>query len=138
MHIKRLAVRLFQECWHEGRLGVLDEILAPGHVFHPSAGDMVGIQTYRDMLAAYRRAFTPTYQIVNTIAEGDYAALHYIERGRFDAAWEWAGGQFLATGKTYQTFGVEMLRGSGGRIVEAWPGHDSFTHFSGAGLARFC
>ena len=134
---RTLARSLFLDCWSGGRLELLEELLAADHRFHPSEGDLVGVEDYRALLACYRRAFSPTFEIRHLIAEGDLVAVHYEEAGVFAADWTLGDAHIAATGLPYETFGVELLRIEGDRIAEAWPGHDSLTHWTRIGVARF-
>ena len=50
--------------------------------------------------------------------------------------WITAESTYKATGKKYSTSGVELINVNEGKIVEAWPGHDSLTHYTQIGLAE--
>jgi predicted ester cyclase len=137
MDAKSLGVRLFEECWDQGQLSVLDEILDPQHIFHVSGESIQGAAAYKAMLSAYHEALNPNFVIKHVIAEGNFAAIHYEESGVF--AKDWVDGEMAhkATGNKYATFGVELIRVEDGRIVEAWPGHDSATHFTQIGILEW-
>jgi hypothetical protein len=137
MDAKQLGARLFMDCWDGGDFDVLDEILNSNHVFHLAEGDVVGIPAYRELLAGYYQAFNPTFELKHIIAEDNYAACHYTEVGRFSNDWVTSEGTYIATDQGYSTFGVELIHTSNGRILEAWPGHESLTHFTQAGLYEF-
>ncbi len=137
MNPKALGRRLFMECWNEASTDVLEEILSPDHIFHLAGEDLVGIPAYRAMLEGYCRAFAPTFELKHVIAEDDFAAIHYVETGKFAADWVTASRVLKATGLSYSTFGVELISVRDDQISEAWPGHDSLTHFVQAGIVRF-
>jgi len=134
MDAKQLGRRLFMECWDAGKFAVLDEILDADHKFHLPEGDLDGIPAYREMLEGYYQAFNPTFEIMHVIGEGDYAAIHYTDTGNFVNDLEDSSGMLKATGQSYSTFGVELIYTKKGKIIEAWPGHQSLAHYTQVGL----
>ena len=122
------------ECWGAGEFAVVDEILHADHKFHLPEGDLDGIPAYREMLEGYYRAFNPTIEVLRIIGEGDYAAIHYTDTGKSVNAMEVSSGLLKATGQSYSTFGVELIRTRKGKIIEAWPGHQSLAQYTQAGL----
>ena len=122
------------ECWGAGKFAVVDEILHADHKFHLPEGDLDGIPAYREMLEGYYRAFNPTIEVLHIIGEGDYAAIHYTDTGKSENALEVSSGLLKATGQSYSTFGVELIRARKGKILEAWPGHQSLAQYTQAGL----
>ena len=133
---KNLARRLFEECWGAGKVEVLQEVMAERHIFHLTEGDVEGREPYRGILEAYLRAFVPQFSFPHVIAEGDLAAVHYVEAGRFAGVWTIGEKEIQPTGKAYQTFGVELIRVQGGRIVESWPGHGALAQYSQIGIVK--
>lgn len=137
MNAKELASTLFNECWNRGNFELLAELLSEKHLFHLAERDLEGIQAYREMLEPYLKALHPSFEIQHVISEGNLAAIHYTETGRFSDDWVTPNGVYKATGLEYSTFGVELIRVESGRIAEAWPGHDSATHYTQIGLAKW-
>ncbi len=107
------------------------------HVFHLAEGDLEGITAYKTLIGPYLNALNPTFEIQHVIGEGDFAAVHYTESGRFSKDWVTPEQTFEATGFEYKTFGVELIRAEAGKIVEAWPGHESATHYIQIGLTEW-
>ena len=137
MDAKSLGTKLFKECWNQGKFEVLNDILNPKHIFHLAEGDLEGIPAYRELLEGYYRALNPTFELKHVIGEGSYAAIHYTESGTFLNDWTTPENTFKATGKKYSTFGVELINVNDGKIVEAWPGHESLTHYTQIGLVEW-
>lgn len=136
MDAKQLGVRLFMDCWDGGKFEVLEEILDASHKFHLAEGDLEGIPAYRELLEGYYRAFNPSFELKHVIGEGDFAAIHYAEAGTFSNDWRTPDGLLKSTGRKYQTFGVELIHARQGKILEAWPGHQSLPHYTQVGLCE--
>lgn len=113
-----MARRFFNECWNEGRLEVVDELLAPEHVHHFADGDMRGPESIKSMIRDLRRAF-PDFQITidDEIVSRDKVVLRWTIRGTHK-------GDFYGmapTGNTVEYTGIDIIRfGNNGRIVELW------------------
>jgi predicted ester cyclase len=110
--------------------------MAENHLFHLTEMDVEGREPYRGILEAYRRAFVPRFSFEHMIAEGDLAAIHYVESGIFTGVWQIGDKDIPPTGKAYHTFGVEMIRVKGGQIVESWPGHGALAQYSQIGIVK--
>ena len=137
MNAKELGKTLFDECWGKGNLDLLDQILDAKHLFHLAEGDVEDIMAYKETIGPYLNALHPRFEIQHVIGEEAYAAIHYTETGRFSDDWITPNGIIKATGLEYSTFGVELIRVEAGKIVEAWPGHESATHYTQIGLAKW-
>ncbi len=137
MNAKELGTTLFEECWNNKAIELLDELLDENHLFHLAEGDLEGISAYKEMIEPYLNALSPTFEIQHVIGEGDYAAVHYTESGRFSKDWVTPEQTFKATGFEYKTFGVELIRVDSNKIIEAWPGHESATHYTQIGMATW-
>src|SRR5438105_330301 len=81
-----LAHRIFNECWNEGRLDVVDELLAPEHVHHFPDGDVHGPENIKAMIRNIRERF-PDFQITidDEIVGQDKVALRWTIRGTHQA-----------------------------------------------------
>ena len=124
-HNKELA-RRHTECWNQGNVAPLEELLAPDFIHHNPANPHV--RSRKD----YKRWFTESHRLFPdfhitveiAVAEGDYGA------GR----WTWSGtntGDFEspapapATGKQVSVSGMNIFRFAGGKIVEEWLQEDT-------------
>jgi predicted SnoaL-like aldol condensation-catalyzing enzyme len=81
---KTLAVRMPLEVFVQGKLDVVDEVLAPGFTDHAPAlpGQPPGREGVKIFAAAVRQAFPDLDITINhAIAEGDLVALHITAPG---------------------------------------------------------
>jgi steroid delta-isomerase-like uncharacterized protein len=121
---KALARRVLEEMFNKGNLDVADELLAPDYVDHDPAmpEDIHGPEGFKQYVGAYRSAFSDLHvQIEDQIAEGDKVVTRWTGIGTHDG--EMAG--IAPTGKRVTLPGMEIVRISGGKLVEGWEGYDS-------------
>ncbi len=123
---KALARRVLEEMFNKGNLDVADDLLAPDYVDHDPAmpEDIHGPEGFKQYVGAYRSAFPDLHlEIEEQIAEGDLVATRWTGTGTHDG--ELAG--IPPTGKRVTLPGMEIVRISGGKLVEGWEGYDSMT-----------
>ncbi len=121
---KALARRVIEEMFNKGNLDVADELLAPDYVDHDPAmpEDIHGPEGFKQYVSGYRSAFSDLHiEIEEQIAEGDLVATRWTGTGTHDG--ELAG--IAPTGKRVTLPGMEIVRISGGKLVEGWEGYDS-------------
>ena len=121
---KALARSVLEEMFNKGNLDVADELLAPDYVNHDAAmpEDIHGPEGFKQYVGAYRSAFSDLHlEIEEQIAEGDLVATRWTGTGTHDG--ELAG--IPPTGKRVTLPGMEIVRISGGKLVEGWEGYDS-------------
>ena len=121
---KALARRVLEEMFNKGNLDVADDLLAPDYVDHDPAmpEDIHGPEGFKEYVGAYRSAFYDLHpEIEEQIAEGDLVATRWTGTGTHDG--ELAG--IPPTGKRVTLPGMEIVRISGGKLVEGWEGYDS-------------
>ena len=121
---KALARRVLEEMFNKGNLDVADDLLAPDYVDHDPAmpEDIHGPEGFKQYVGAYRSAFPDLHlEIEEQIAEGDLVATRWTGTGTDDG--ELAG--IPPTGKRVTLPGMEIVRISGGKLVEGWEGYDS-------------
>jgi predicted ester cyclase len=104
-----LAERLVEEACNQGRLEVLDELLAPAH--------RAGGPPLRAHLAAFRAAVPDArWTIVEQVVQGNTVAARLAVRGTF-----WGPLLGLAPpGRPAVLTGVAIGHVAGGRLVELW------------------
>ena len=124
--------RIPLEVINEGRLGVIDEILAEDHV---ERGETPGFPPGRDGLkqyiAAMRTAFPDIrYSVLHEISEGDLVVQHVHATGTMKG--DFAG--MKATGKSAAWDEVHITRMRNGKAVEHWPAIDQLSLFQQLGV----
>jgi steroid delta-isomerase-like uncharacterized protein len=116
---KAIVRRLNDEVWTDGRLEVIDELIADDFVTTVvGAPEQIrGPQGFREFVVMYRKAF-PDLRITvdEQIAEGDIVVTRWTATGRNEG--ELMG--MPATGKQATTAGININRISGGKLVEGW------------------
>ncbi len=121
---KALARRVLEEMFNKGNLDVADELLAPDYVDHDPAmpEDIHGPDGFKQYVSGYRSAFSDLHvEIEEQVAEGDLVATRWTGTGTHDG--ELAG--IPPTGNRVTLPGMEIVRISGGKLVEGWEGYDS-------------
>jgi predicted ester cyclase len=113
-----LARRFFNECWNQGLVDILPEIMAPEHVHHFADGDSLqGPENVKQLILANRIAFPDLHiTIEDEIVGQDKVVLRWTIRGTHQ-------GNFFAmapTGNSIEFTGIDIIRIANGRIVELW------------------
>ena len=121
---KRVARRIVEEAFTQGRLEVIDELVADEFVNHDSAAppDLPpGREGLKELVRFYQRAF-PDAQVTveDQIAEGDRVVTRYTARGTHQG--DFAG--LPPTGRQATAEGISIDRIEGGKIVESWNAFD--------------
>lgn len=115
--------RFIEEVFHEGKLDVLDEVIAADYVEHVPLppGFAPGRDGLKQWVTALRAAFPDfRYRIDDMIAEGDKLAVRVTARGTHQ-------GEFLGippTGRRVSWTEMHMPRIVGGKHVEHWANVD--------------
>jgi steroid delta-isomerase-like uncharacterized protein len=122
--VKAVPRRLIEEVYNQGRLDVIEEIIAPGYVGHDPAipHEIAGPAAERELAAAYRVAFPDlAITIEDQIAEDDRVVTRWTARGTHTGdLWGIAG-----TGREVRVSGTSVDRIRSGRIVESWVNWDA-------------
>jgi steroid delta-isomerase-like uncharacterized protein len=110
--------RVCQEAWNEGRLGVIDEVIAPNARHHGMAPEeLVGTAPIKGMVSAVRGAFPDLHVAVeDMIAEGDRVVSRNTVTGTHT-------GPFMGippTGKRFVVTHIHIFRYADGQMVEQW------------------
>jgi len=113
--------RRHEECWNQGNVALLEELLAPDLIRHdPSNPDVRSREDYIRWFTESHRLF-PDFHITAEVA--------VVEADKLASYWTWRGtntGDFEspapapATGKQVTVSGMNILRFAGGKIVEEW------------------
>jgi steroid delta-isomerase-like uncharacterized protein len=120
---KSLAARMPLEVFGQGKLDVVDEVLAPDFVDHNTpmpglAPDREGVKAFA---AVIRKAFPNLHNTINrVVAEDDLVVLHVTSSATMEG--EFAG--MPPSGKQATWDAVHIQRVRDGRIVEHWTVQD--------------
>ncbi|HEY6728249.1 MAG TPA: ester cyclase [Polyangiaceae bacterium] len=118
--------RYFEEVWNQGKLDVLDELLAGDYVNHSSSipDPVPGPAGVKPIVAAMRRAFPDLrYRIDQLVASDDAVAVRVTLSGTHR-------GDFFGippTGKHFEVTQTNIERFRDGRIVEHWRNTDELS-----------
>jgi len=116
---KALVRRWFQEVWNQGRVEVIDELLAQNARIHGLGGDpeLRGPALFKPFFFAFRTAFPDIHiDILQIIAEDDYVSVHCRVTGTHKGALQ----AYVATQRRIQFAGIGIARIQDGKIVEGW------------------
>ena len=123
---KTVSRRFFDEVFSEGKLNVLDEIVAKNHV-NSGPGTLPGLPTgpegTKQLITVYRNAFPDLhFTIDEQISEGDKVVTRWTGHGTNK-------GELLgmpATGKSSTVTGIAVDRIVNGKIAATWGIFDQF------------
>ena len=117
---KALMVRVIDEAWNKGELGVLDEAIADNFVFHDLLmPDISGREGYKKYILDVRASYPDFHMTVDElIQEGDTLAgrLHW-EGTQLGAS---PGLKIPATGKHIHVTAAFVTHMAGGKTIEQW------------------
>jgi len=115
---KQIVRRFSDELWGQGNLAVADDVLAMDLIEHnPLPGQGAGREGHKQVVALFRSAL-PDLQVTteDVLEEEDRVALRWKAEGTHHG--DLMG--LAPTGKRVTLTGIEILRVSGGKIVERW------------------
>jgi predicted ester cyclase len=129
---KALERRLVEEALNRGNLAVVDEVLAPGFIYHgPGGEEITGPDNYKEFLARLRSYYPDIHvTIENILAEGDLVAT----RTGCTFTFTGKGGGITPTGKKVTLAGSILDRFEDGRIAETWELYDRLDLYQQLGL----
>jgi steroid delta-isomerase-like uncharacterized protein len=116
---KDIARRFMDECWSEGRLEAIPELVSENCSIHDPAFPSLtaGADSMKRHISTCREGFPDLkFNIDDTIAERNEVVLHWTARGTHK-------GQFLGmapTNKQATVSGTSIFRIDDGKIVEQW------------------
>jgi steroid delta-isomerase-like uncharacterized protein len=121
---KAISRRLVEEAFNEGKLEVVDELVASDFVNHDpsSPEDLRGPEGLKAFIRSYRSAFPDIHvRIEDQIAQGDKVVSRWSGSGT-------QKGELLgmpASGKQARVTGITIDRLEGGKIIESWNNWDT-------------
>lgn len=116
---KDIARRFMDECWSEGRLEAIPELVSENCSIHDPVFPSLpaGADSMKRHISTCRTGFPDlNFNIEDTVAERNEVVLHWTARGTHK-------GQFLGmapTNKQATVSGTSIFRIDGGKIVEQW------------------
>lgn len=122
--LKDLMRKFVDEVWNQGKLDVVDQLVAQGCVTHDPAapgGVLTGPDGVKQLASMYRNAFPDTrFEINDLIAEGDKVAARLSASGTHKGALM----GIAPTGKRVSITGQAITQFRDGKQVESWSSYD--------------
>jgi steroid delta-isomerase-like uncharacterized protein len=115
---KLLAQRVWEEVWHQGQLGRIDDLFTADFVRHdPGGRELRGTEQNLQFIGSLRAAFPDVhYSVEDQIAEGDKVVVRYRFRGTHLGAFQ----GMPPTVKQVAYTGILIYRIVNGKIAEQW------------------
>ena len=112
-----LARRFFNECWNQGAVNLVDDLLDSNHVHHFPDEDVKGAENIKELIVKLRTAFPDiVFTIDDEIIAQDKVVFRWTARCTHL-------GDFYGippTGNYIEYTGIDIIRCANGRIVELW------------------
>lgn len=122
--LKDLVRKYINEVWNQGKLDVVEQLVAPDCVTHDPAapgGELKGPDGVKQLVSMYRNAFPDTrLEINDLIVEGDKVAARLSASGTHKGALM----GIAPTGKRVSITGQAITRFRAGKQVESWNSYD--------------
>ena len=119
-HNKVLARRNIEEVWNQGKIAVIDELIAHSAIFHDPnvpGGKFAEPEGYKQFVSIYRTAFPDLhFTIHDQVAESDKVVTRWSAGGTNDGSLM----GIAASHKHAIVQGVDINRYENGKIVEGW------------------
>ena len=107
---RKAVFRRAVEIWQQGRAELIDAVVSPNYIGHPSKGDR-NIDGLRARITEFHALYPNIkFTIEDQLADGDRIATRMS-----------ASGASKATGKSVHLIGLNISRFVGNRIAEEWP-----------------
>jgi steroid delta-isomerase-like uncharacterized protein len=120
---KRLAGRFLVDAYSQGRLELLDQLLAPDYADRDAPpGFPPNRDGVRELMRSFRTAFPDLrFEVDDELADGDQVAVRYTVTGTHQ-------GPLMGmppTGKPIRIRGISIYRIAAGQLQEAWVQYDA-------------
>lgn len=124
--VASIGRRVLVEVWGEGKLDVVDELLASNYVDHtprgPEPSSVQGAEGLKQAVTLFRDAFPDlTYRVDLQVIQGNLVATRFTATGTHTGTFQ----GIPPTGRRVTYTGIDMNRVVDGRIVEAWVNYDA-------------
>lgn len=123
---KQTAMRVFEEVFNQGKLAIIDEVIAPDGVDRQHPNEPSFAQHLKEVVVAMRTAFPDLrFEVTEMIGEGDWIACYSMMTGTNTGELRrplmlppQAPSSILPTGKSVRVPHMHMIRFEHGRNIE--------------------
>jgi predicted ester cyclase len=128
---KAIVHRYFEECWNQGDLTVMEELVGPESLAHFETGDELRTtrDQWSDAIARWRRGLPDLHYVVDhLVAAGDMVAANTRLTGTHRGVLHigtW--GPWAPRGTSVDVREANFFRLAGGKVVEIWVAWDTTT-----------
>jgi steroid delta-isomerase-like uncharacterized protein len=133
--LKELTRKFIIEVWNQGKLDLVDQLVAPDCVTHDPAapGHVIkGLDGIKELVSMYRNAFPDTeFEINDLILEGNKVAARITASGTHKGALM----GIAPTGKRVSVAGTVITHFRDGKQVESWANYDQLGMLQQLGAA---
>ncbi|MGZ3623695.1 MAG: ester cyclase [Ktedonobacteraceae bacterium] len=133
---KAKARRAYEEALNQGKVAVLDELLAPNFLYHnPIRPDVRTLEDYKRFITEFHSAFPDLHVTIDDmIAEDDRVVVRFTWHGTNTGDIVIPTMRLPATGKHVTFTAIEIGRFVEGKAVELWQEGDNLGLFQQLGL----
>ena len=119
---KAILRRYVEEIWNQGKLAVIDELVAPTIIVHFPGFDTKGLEEYRQSFTLFRTAFPDLHSTLeHVVAEGDMVATRWVNHATHKGIYM----GIVPTDKQVSWTSSSIYRIVDGKIAESWSDMDS-------------
>ncbi|MCB0154715.1 MAG: ester cyclase [Anaerolineae bacterium] len=129
---KTLLRRVYGEIWNQGKLDIIDALIAvdyEGHYLNPDLP--AGREGFRQYVKMIRAGFPDAhFTIEDMLAAGDKVVTRYTVRGTHQGALM----GIPPTGRAIEATGIGISRIANGQLVESWAEYDQLKILTQVGV----
>ena len=133
--LKGLTRKFIDEVWNQGKLDVVEQLVAPDCITHDPAApgrEIRGLDGIKDLVSMYRTAFPDTdFEINDLILEGNKVAARITASGTHKGALM----GIAPTGKRVSISGTVITHFRDGKQIESWASYDQLGMLQQLGVA---
>ncbi len=133
--LKELTRTYIDQVWNQGKLDLIDQLVAPGCLTHDPAapgGVLTGPEGLKQLVSMYRTAFPDTkFALQDLVEEGDKVAARISASGTHKGALM----GIEPTGKRVSISGIVITQFRDGKQVESWSSYDQLGMLQQLGVA---
>jgi len=119
---KAILHRYVEEIWNQGKLAVIDELVAPTMIVHFPGFDTKGLEEYRQSFTLFRTAFPDLHSTIeHVVAEGDMVATRWVNQATHKGTYM----GIAPTGRQVSWTSSSIYRIVDGKVAESWSDMDS-------------
>ncbi len=129
--IKKLATRFFEEVWNQGKVAVVDELLAPDYEGNLPMVGTLNRDALKETVKVYRDAFPDLhFELKDTLGDGDRVIVHWVGTGTNKKPFM----GIPATGTTTSVEGFSIIRTQNGKSYRDNTQYDVLQFLKGIGI----